>query len=123
LAVETKGTREVIESPTNTMTLTTLDNGQEVSVSVGNTLVLRLEAKPGTGYGWQVVRNGAPQLQLEGPPQFESRNNVEAGGVEDEVFSFRVQEVGTTEIECQYRRPWDKEGPTADTFRIRITIE
>jgi predicted secreted protein len=89
----------------------------------GSVVVLRLEAMPGTGYGWQVVRNGSPLLQPEGLPVFEPRSKMEAGGVEDEVFRFRVSMPGTADLEFHYRRPWDTQGPAAKTFRIRITSD
>jgi inhibitor of cysteine peptidase len=123
LIVMHTGTALAAESDGPPLTLTTQDNGREVSVGVGNTVVLRLEAIPGTGYGWQVVRNGAPQLQQEGAPVFEPKNRMGEGGAEDEVFQFRVQRSGTTDLELQYRRPSDTRSTAIKTFKIRITSE
>lgn len=105
------------------MTFTTQDNGREVMVPVGSSVIVRLEAIPGTGYGWQLVQSGSPRLQLEGPPVFEPRNRVEEGGIEDEVFRFRVRLSGTTDLEFHYRRPWDRQASAARVFRIRLTSE
>jgi inhibitor of cysteine peptidase len=105
------------------MTVTTEDAGRKVTIPVGSSMIVRLEAKPGTGYGWQLVRDGSPQLHLETPPVFEPRSKLEAGGVEDEVFRFRVQMPGTADLEFHYRRPWDKQTPAAKTFRVRILSE
>jgi predicted secreted protein len=114
---------QATETVPGVMIVTTPDNGREVTLQSGGSISVRLEAIPGTGYGWQLVRNGSPQLQLEGPARFEPRSNVEAGGVEDEVFRFRAQMTGIAEIEFHYRRPWDKQGPAAKTFTIRIIVE
>lgn len=105
------------------MTVTTEDDGREITIPVGTSVIVRLEAIPGTGYGWQLVRNGSPQLHLEAAPVFEPRSNLEAGGVEDEVFQFRIQLPGTADLEFHYRRSWDKQTPAAKTFRVRITSE
>jgi inhibitor of cysteine peptidase len=115
-------TQAMAASPSVT-TFTAQDNGRAVMIPVGSSVIVRLEAIPGTGYGWQLVRNGSPQLQLETPPVFEPRSKLEAGGVEDEVFRFRVQMPGTVDLEFHYRRSWDKQTPAAKTFRVRITSE
>jgi predicted secreted protein len=117
------GERDQAKETLLAVIVTMPDNEREVTLQSGGSMIVRLEAIPGTGYGWQLVRNGSPQLQLEGPARFEPRSNVEAGGVEDEVFRFRAQMTGIAEIEFHYRRPWDKQGPAAKTFTIRIIVE
>lgn len=114
---------QAMAASSGVMTFTAQDNGREVMIPAGSSVIVRLEAIPGTGYGWQLVHNGSPQLQLEGPPVFEPRSSVEAGGIEDEVFRFRVQLPGTADLEFHYRRPWDRQASAAGTFRIRITSE
>ena len=116
-------TQQAMAAASGVMTVTTEDDGREVTIPVGRLVIVRLEAKPGTGYGWQLVRNGSPQLHMETPPVFEPRSKLEAGGDEDEVFQFRVQMPGTVDLEFHYRRPWDKQTPAAKTFRVRITSE
>ena len=74
--------------------LTEQDNGRQLSISAGTQLIFRLEAVPGTGYGWQIVENGFPQLHLERDPVFEPKSQEEAGGLEDEVFRYRAEAPG-----------------------------
>src|SRR5262245_8195517 len=66
LAVGSDGSGHGAASSPVARTFTAQDDERAVSVPLGETVVLRLEALPGTGYGWQLVRDGAPQLQLEG---------------------------------------------------------
>ena len=106
-----------------TVTLTEQDNGRQVVIPAGTQLVLRLEAVPGTGYGWQVVGKAFPQLQLEGTPVFESKSQEEAGGSEDEVFHFRAQVPGEVELEFHYRRSWEKDVPSTRTFSIHVMVK
>jgi predicted secreted protein len=122
-AVQSSEPAPIVGADPSVMIVTLSDDGRDVILKTGRSLIVRLEAIPGTGYGWQIVRNGEPQLQLEGAPRFEPRSNVEAGGVEDEVFRFRAQATGVAELECVYRRPWEKQGPGAKRFTIRIVIE
>jgi predicted secreted protein len=123
LHADAEETRQGMESSPTTITFFPHDHGREVAVPVGSTVILRLEAIPGAGYGWQLSRNESPQLRLVSPPVFEPRSSAEAGGIEDEVFQFRVQMPGTTDLELHYRRPSDSRGPAAKTFKIRITSE
>lgn len=106
-----------------TVPLTEQDNGRQVSIPVGTQIVLRLEAVPGTGYGWQMVGKASPQLQLEGAPVFESKSQEEAGGPEDEVFHFRAQVPGEVDLEFHYRRPWEKEIPSTRRFSFHVIVE
>jgi predicted secreted protein len=116
-------TWQVMAAAPRVVTLTTRDDGREVMLPAVSSVIVRLEAIPGTGYGWQVIQNGSPSLQLEAPPVFEPRADVEAGGVEDETFRFRAQHPGTANLEFHYRRPGDGQGLAVKTFSVRITIE
>ena len=103
--------------------LTDQDNGQQLSIPTGTQLILRLEAIPGTGFGWQIVENGFPQLHLEKDPVFEPKSQEEAGGLEDEVFRFRAEEPGMVNLELHYRRPWEKDVLASKTFRIQVKVK
>jgi predicted secreted protein len=103
--------------------VTLSDDGRDLTLKAGRLLIVRLEAIPGTGAGWQVVRNGSPQLKIQGAPVFEPRSSLESGGVEDQIFRFLAQTPGTAELEFHYRRPWEKQGRVAKRFNFRITIE
>jgi predicted secreted protein len=114
---------QVMSAAPKVVTVTSQDDGREVMLPAGSSVIVRLEAIPGTGYGWQVIQNGSPSLQLETPPVFKPRTDLEAGGVEDEIFRFRALHPGTVNLEFHYRRPGDRQGPAVKTFRVRITIE
>jgi inhibitor of cysteine peptidase len=112
-----------MSSPVAVVTATDRDNGQEIAVPVGGLLVLRLEAVPGTGYGWQVTKEAGPHLTAVGQPFFEPSGKVEAGGTEVEVFHFRVVAKGRAQLELVYRRPWEKHLPPAKSFEISVRVE
>ena len=109
-------------SSEETVTVLGKDNGGQVSVPKGDILVIRLEAIPGTGYGWQVVRNDTEQLKPLGKPVFEPLGKDLVGATEHQVFRFKALAPGSTELELHYVRPWEKEVLPANTFRIKVVI-
>ena len=102
--------------------VTDKDNGRQIEVAKGSTLVVRLEATPGTGHGWQVMKINADLLQPIGEPRFENPRQGEPGAVEQQVFRFKAQASGSTVLEMHYRRPWEKDVPPLRTYDIRLTI-
>jgi predicted secreted protein len=105
------------------LTVTQKQDGQEVVLGSGEMLVLRLEAIPGTGYGWQIAMDASPQLVAVGGPVFEPTGTAEAGGVENEVFQFRAQTPGSSHLMLEYRRPWEKRAASTRTFQVRVIVE
>ena len=93
------------------------DPGQPIHTVVGETFALALASNPTTGYTWQIAADPrylelvAQEFEVEGKA-------VGAGG--REVFRFHALEIGKTEIDLEYRRPWGKEA--RDTKRFRVTI-
>lgn len=117
------GAKVTMAAAPRVVTLTEQDGGEQVSIPIGSKIILKLEAVPGTGYGWQIVRSGSPTLQLEGAPVFESKSQAEAGGPEDEVFRFYAREPGKVDLELHYRRPWEKGVIPTRTFTIHVVVE
>ncbi len=118
-----EGLRVDMAAAPRVVTLTEQDGGGQVTIPIGSKIILKLEAVPGTGYGWQIVRSGSPELQLEGAPVFESKSQAEAGGPEDEVFQFFAQKPGKVELELHYRRPWEKGVIPTRTFTIHVVVD
>jgi len=102
--------------------LTEKDQGGRVGVAKGGSLYVRLEASPGTGYGWEIAKNDSRILKLIGKPTFEKSENSQPGGPETEVFHFEGRSTGTTTLELHYRRPWEKDVPPAKTFHVEIEV-
>lgn len=98
--------------------VTEAENGREVSVSPGDTIVLRLGENPTTGYRWSLVSD--PELlSLEGdsfepmvPPLFGS------GGTRE--FRFQARGSGTGELSLRCFQPWEQPESGASEFSLRI---
>ena len=111
----------------NSITITGEDNGGEVQVTPGCILILKLEAIPGTGYEWQVVRNAPELLKPLGESVFEpiveDTGKEKLGAPENQVFRFIAQRTGTINLELHYIRGWEKEVAPLKTFRITVKIQ
>ncbi len=105
----------------DTVVVTDADSGKRIGTARGNILIVRLEGQPGTGYGWQIVRNDTIKLKPLGEPVLEAGQGL-AGGVEHQLFSFKAQRAGTIVLELQYVRPWEKDVPPAKTYQIKVKI-
>jgi inhibitor of cysteine peptidase len=90
---------------------------QAIQVAPGEAFAVRLAGNPTTGYTWRASVDSS-YLELVGR-EFEPRGEgVGAGG--HEVFRFRAQAAGETEIIFEYRRPWG--GAARDVARFRVVI-
>ena len=91
------------------------DPGAAIQVAAGDEFAIELTGNPTTGYTWQ-VRVDSQQLELLGQEFEPGGEGVGAGGCE--VFRFRALVGGETEIDCEYRRPWDRESRDSRRFRV-----
>jgi inhibitor of cysteine peptidase len=106
--------------------ITEKNSGGKLQMAPGGILILKLEAIPGTGYAWQVVRNNPNLLKLLGESVFEpivgdTKKEI-LGAPEYQVFRFKAQRSGTNILELSYKREWEKEVAPLKTFRITVQI-
>ena len=105
--------------------LTDANNGGQVTVKVGQTINLQLEANPSTGFGWEVSQLDTTILAQKGDKTYTpaSLNKSVAGGGGWEYFHFTVQQKGETTLKLIYHRSWEKGVEPAKTFEVKIHIE
>jgi predicted secreted protein len=106
------------------VTLTGKDHERTVPLEAGCVLVLELDATPGTGYSWTVVKNDPAVLKPLGPPRSVPKGDGGAplGAAVKEVFRFSAEKKGGSTLELEYRRPWDRSSPPLETFRIEAQV-
>jgi predicted secreted protein len=111
-----------------TITVTKEQGGREIALKVGNILQIELPSRGGTGYSWVAEATGAPYLKLldqttrqleEGQPG----GPVLAGGPVMQVWRFRAEKPGATEINLAYFRPWEGVGKAVDHFRLKLLVK
>ncbi|HYT91285.1 MAG TPA: protease inhibitor I42 family protein [Gemmataceae bacterium] len=106
-----------------TTTVTLKEDGTKVKVAKGEILQLKLEALPSAGYSWQVSKQNEEQLKLQGKPIFERPDKKVIGGKVTQVFRFKAEAAGTSSLELEYKRPFEKDKPAAKTFKLKVTVE
>ena len=118
------GTSSMTAQPDDVQ-LTDANNGGQVTVKVGQTINLQLEANPSTGFGWEVSQVDPTLLAQEGDKTYApaSQNTPVAGGGGWEYFRFTVQQKGETTLRLIYHRAWEKGIEPAKTFEVKIQIQ
>ena len=102
-----------------TVTLTEADDGREVSVDVGEQIVVHLEENPTTGYRWQVVRANGILEPVGDSYEPASPTRVGSGGHRE--FRFRATAAGSAAIELRHLQEWDESSVTA-RFGVRVHV-
>jgi predicted secreted protein len=109
-------------SPAPTRVLTDADAGAHIQVDVRTTLLIRLSARLGTGYSWQVAQRDAACLAEGAPAGVERSPSQPPGAPEYQVFTFQPIKACLTHLELDYARSWEKTAKPAKVFAIDIEI-
>jgi inhibitor of cysteine peptidase len=93
---------------------------QRITVPVGVTFVINVDANPTTGYTWEV---GFDQSLLKLVRRYTPSGTgmIGAGGVES--FEFEGMRAGETEVYLNYKRPFEPNNPALETKTFKITIK
>ena len=105
-----------------TITVTKEQGGREITLKVGNILLIELPGKGGTGYSWLVEETFAPYLKLMDQTTRQLKEG-RLGGPVMQIWRFKAEKPGATEISMAYYRPWEGIGQAKDHFRIKLRIE
>jgi len=95
-------------------------SGGQVSVQVGETLVVALASNPSTGYGWEIVELDPLVLKLTKEDIKIDSDLVGAGGTQ--LFFFEALQVGQTSLQLVYRRPWEEGVEPIGTFSMTVQV-
>lgn len=93
------------------------------TLEVGQILEVALEGNAGTGYQWQVVESGRPQLAAIAPSaDTATAAPARPGGPVLQRLRFRAQQPGRALLRLEYRRPWERGEPAARTADYRVDV-
>jgi inhibitor of cysteine peptidase len=110
------------ESPTPRTMVS--EPGGQVTLAVRQELGLKLEANVTTGYSWAVVPPLPDVLTVIDPGTYhaatDSDAGVGAGGTTS--FVFLAVKPGKGVLELAYRRPWERDLPSARTVRVDVEV-
>ena len=122
--VNGKAVAQAGSGETPAITLTKADNGKTVKATVGQIIAVKLKGNVTTGYSWAVSMAGMPALQQVGKIAYKThvapKDMVGVGGMS--IATFKAVQAGKATIELQYRRPWEKDKPAAETFKATVVV-
>ena len=105
-----------------TITVTKAQGGREIALKVGNILQIELPGSGGTGYSWLPEETFAPYLKLMDQATRQLKEGL-VGGPVMQIWRFKAEKPGATEIKMAYYRSWEGVGQAKDHFRIKLRIE
>jgi predicted secreted protein len=101
------------------------NNGDTVELQIGETMELKLESNPTTGYSWfpdEDTDNTIIKLtSTEYNQTKKAEKLVGSGGFE--YFFFEALSSGSTELVLNYERPWEEDEEPVNTFRLDIEVK
>jgi inhibitor of cysteine peptidase len=109
-------------APLNLINATESDNGSTVKLQSGEGLSISLAITTGTGYSWRVAHVDRKVLRPGGAPTLVKNAYPMPGATATQVFRFMVTGLGTTQLELDYVRPWEKGVAPARIFRLDVTV-
>lgn len=95
-------------------------NGGQVSLQVGQMLVVALASNPSTGYAWEITEVDSMVLALTKEDFKAESNLVGAGGTQ--LFFFDALKAGQTLLKLVYHRSWEQGVEPAETFSITVEV-
>ncbi len=113
---------QAVQTSTKTITATDKENGRHLELRQGDTLTLKLESIPGTGYSWQITKNDTNVMKPLDKPEYEPQDKKAMGSVAYQIFRLKAMSEGTDVLELQYKRVWEKEKEPLKTYRITVQI-
>ena len=97
------------------------DNGSQVELNAGQTLVVSLEGNPTTGFTWEAAELDEQVLRQVGEAEFKPDSDaIGAGGVQ--TLRFETVNSGQTTLNLVYRRPWEEDVEPAETFSVQVSV-
>src|SRR5262245_20486769 len=103
-------------------TLTEKDSGKKIEIKKGETLTLKLEMIAGTGFTWIIAKNDKEQLVPGKSAIIPGKKGV-VGAKATQVFPFKAEAAGTSELELHYKRVFEKDKEPAKKFKVTVEIK
>jgi inhibitor of cysteine peptidase len=105
------------------MRVTVADSGRPVSLKLGDTLEVRLNSNPSTGFSWSVVSVNHPVLErVSNDFRPSGDSNVPGAGGTD-IWLFKAVKTGKQSLRLVYRRPSEKDTVAAKTVFYRVVVQ
>jgi inhibitor of cysteine peptidase len=96
--------------------------GGTVTAAPGDSIVVRLDETPTSGYRWGVETFDPAVLEPAGD-EFTPAADSALGGGGTHEFRFRVVGAGEAVLRLMRRRSWEAYSPEADAYEVTIRVD
>jgi inhibitor of cysteine peptidase len=110
-------------TPSQLLTITTDDNGKDITLPKNGRLLVRLPGNPSTGYSWVLSGDPSPLVLVTTDYQRGSQRTGMMGAPQTQQLRFTTNGSGTASLHLAYRRPWEKEVAPAKTFSVTVQVQ
>ncbi len=101
--------------------VTEADQGKNIMLNPGDSLVITLVSNPSTGYAWEVKPVDHAVLALIGEPAFKADSDS-LGAPGKTTLNFQTAASGSQALTLLYRRSFEKNAQPLKTFTINVTV-
>ena len=101
--------------------ITKVDKGKQLSVRVRDSLVLRLEENPTTGYQWEIEELDNGMIELTSS-SFDLKSDSAIGGGGIRIFRYDAKKPGDTRISLKLWRSWEGDSSIMERFQVMLKI-
>lgn len=121
LVIVTVGCNSRSDSPENVFIADEADNGQAVTMGVGDALQVSLVENRSTGYMWSIVTNDEAVLRQGDGPAYGVDSDAE-GAAGQVTFVFRAAGPGTSVLRMVNARQQETAVEPAATFELTVQV-
>jgi inhibitor of cysteine peptidase len=121
-ALQTGASGHTAKASSPAVTITEQDNGKDVDLSSGETLIVKLTGNPSTGYGWTVAGDPAPLKLQKTSFVKNSKSSQNVGAPGTQVLRFSASSAGMATLTVVYRRSWEYNLSPMKTFSLRVNV-
>jgi inhibitor of cysteine peptidase len=93
-----------------------------VEAHVGDTLVLRLDENPATGYRWTMEERDGEVLETHSSV-YAAGPGAGVGGGGQRVLTFKARKAGQAILRLERRRAWERDAAAAEQLVIAVNVE
>ncbi len=98
------------------------DNGRQIELQKGQTLVINLEANPSTGYTWEPLDLKGAIVRQVGETEFNPDSDL-VGAPGTQTLRFEALKAGQMDLKLVYHRPWEEGVEPLETFTVQVTVQ
>jgi predicted secreted protein len=108
------------KSAPSVVIITDQDNGKDIDLPAGGTLVIRLKSNPSTGYSWAIKGDPSPLRLVKSSTKKNGQNSHVVGAPVTQEFRLTTATAGRASLTLEYRRPWELAAGPAKTFSVKV---